>query len=135
MEKETKKIYDFIPCTLERKISKNIVWRPIKSWHSATYAGEKLEKIPNKEDRSGCMRIQFNYPQECCDIPKTVTHRIYWNKNTNDYISAFLSYPDGMGCSTEYFWEIYPVNNDLERFFGENAEQEMEDKIKKLLNI
>lgn len=102
---------DFIPATMEREIYKNIVFRPIRSWHSNTYAGERL-KIYNG-DRSGCEMDDM-----LCRIPYTVTHRLYWNKNNPEKtISAFLSYPNGMGNCANYFWEIYPAkNSDIERF-------------------
>ena len=129
----------FIPTTMERKIAKNIVFRPIRSWHSNTYAGEQLETMPNSMDRSGCMRIDrlANYESKMCSIPKTVTHRLYWHKkNPNLTISAFLSYPDGMGGSNgEYFWEVYSVrrDGDIDRFFGKDAEKRMEAKIIRFL--
>lgn len=103
----------FIPTTMEREIYKNIVFRPLRSWHSNTYAGEKL-KIVNG-DRSGCV----NSDERTCNIPYTVTHRLYWNKNNpTKTISAFLSYPNAMGAWNEYFWEIYPSEdgNDIDRF-------------------
>ncbi len=126
---------EFIPTTMEREIAKNIVFRPIKSWHSCTYAGERKEKLPDSNDCSGCMRIIDRLPR--CSLPLTVTHRIYWNKKNPDVkISAFLSYPDAMGCSSgKYFWEVYGTRKeDVERFFGDNAEKEMERKIIRVLN-
>lgn len=129
----------FIPTTMEREIAPNIVFRPIRSWHSGTYAGEKLLKIPGKNDGSGCMKKIWNngYELEVCNIPYTVTHRLYWNKNNPDNtISAFLSYPDGMGAMDEYFWETLGTSEDgdIERFRGEGAEKEMEEKIIKTLS-
>jgi len=78
---------DFIPGTMEREIAPNIVFRPIRSWHSATYAGERLRKVGN--DGSGCMRLD-NDDTKICNIPLTVTHR------TGKRLSVFLSYPEGM---------------------------------------
>jgi hypothetical protein len=123
----------FIPTTMEREIAKGIVFRPVKSWHSGTYAGEKLERLPGAEDRSGCMRIVNG--MKVCSVPYTVTHRLYWNKKKPEKtISAFLSYPDAMGCSTEYFWETLGTRKeDIERFFGDDAEKRMEKKIIKVL--
>jgi hypothetical protein len=115
---------EFIPTTLEREIAPDIVFRPIKSWHSGTFAGERLTKIPGTTDGSGCLR------DGRCSPPLTVTHRKYWNKKTNKSISAFLSYPNGMSRIDRYFWEIYPIDGDIERF---NSEEEMEEKIKELL--
>ena len=115
---------DFIPATMEREIAPNIVFRPIRSWHSGTYAGEKLKSVNG--DGSGCITKQQEYPRETCQRPPTVTQRIYWNKVTSKQISAFLSYPNGMGCMNEYFWEIYPYENDVGRF---TSEIEMEQTI------
>jgi hypothetical protein len=128
---------DFIPATMERKIAKDIVFRPMKSWHSMTYAGEKLTKMPNSEDRSGCMRDVNGMPMT--SIPYTVTHRVYWHKKhpKENTISAFLSYPDAMGSSGgEYFWETLGTskNRDIERFFGDDAEAKMEKKIIRVLS-
>lgn len=115
---------EFIPGTYEREIAPNIVFRPIKSWHSATYAGERITIING--DRSGCM-----LKDHICHIPSTVTHRIYWNKVTKEEVSAFLSYPNAMGCYPDYFWEIYsPKMSDCERF---GTEIEMETRILSLL--
>lgn len=115
----------FIPTTMEREIGDNIVFRPKRTWHSNTYAGEKL-KIVNG-DRSGCM-----IGDDICRIPYTVTHRLYWHKsNPSKTISSFLSYPNGMGACNEYFWEIYPAEDgDIERF---SSELEMEKAIIKIL--
>jgi hypothetical protein len=123
----------FIPCTMARSIGDGIFFRPIKSWHSATYAGEKLTKIPGSNDGSGCMREERLGGLEVCSPPYTVTHRLYWHESDpNKTISAFLSYPDAMGFSGErYFWEAYGVeNDDTSRYFGEDAEAEMEAAIK-----
>lgn len=130
---------EFIPCTSARAIGKGIFFRPIKSWHSATYAGEKLIKIPGSDDGSGCMRLESLHGLPVCGIPYSVTHRLYWHeRNPSKTISAFLSYPDAMGCSDgAYFWEAYGVeNNDVSRYFGDSAEDEMEAAIKtKLLEL
>lgn len=118
-------VHDFIPATSPRQISPHIYFRPIRSWHSATYAGEGLTVV--KTDKSG-----YLLNNGLCYAPKTVTHRIYWHDETNKFISAFLSYPDAMGCVDEYFWEIYPGDNeDVDRFF---SEAEMEAKIISILN-
>ncbi len=115
---------DFIPTTMERAISKDIVFRPIRSWHSNTYAGEGLAIINN--DRSGCVDANG-----LCRKPSTVTHRIYWNTITKEEVSAFLSYPHGMGAVSSYFWEIYNYKSGAcERF---NSESEMETRIISIL--
>ncbi len=128
----------FIPCTLTRSIGNGVVFRPIKSWHSATFAGEGLLKIPESDDGSGCVRpsTEGSY-QKLCPIPLTVTHRLYWHESNPDKtISAFLSYPEAMGYygDKEYFWEIYGTGDDIERFGGEQAEAEMEVVICKFFN-
>ena len=132
-----KKNIPFIPTTKETSIGKNIVWRPVKSWHSGTHAGEKLTVMPGQDpktgDKSGCMRELDGLPM--CSIPYTVTHRIYWNTITKKEVSTFLSYPDAMGYSDgKYFWELLnPDIGDTERFFGNDAQEKMEERIKKLI--
>lgn len=107
----------FIPTTCEREIAPNIVFRPIRSWHSNTYAGEGLYKVNG--DGSGCLK-RSGHALEVCYKPYTVTHRAYWHKQTGEYISAFLSYPSGMGAVDQYFWEIHDSSDDYEaRFFSE----------------
>ena len=118
---------EFIPGTYEREIAPNIVFRPIKSWHSATYAGERI--TIHNGNRSGCMFESGSF--RSCSIPLSVTHRIYWNKITKEEVSAFLSYPDAMGAVPTYFWEIYSKKMaDCERF---DTESEMETRILSLL--
>jgi hypothetical protein len=132
MKKATQ--HEFIPATMEREIAKDIVFRPIRSWHSATYAGEKLQEMNG--DHSGCMELiqqqGFMRKQEMCRIPYTVTHRQYWHrKNPNELISAFLSYPNAMGCWDTYFWEIYPTLDGNEKRF--DSEKKMEKAIVRIL--
>lgn len=128
----------FIPATKEINVTRKIVYRPIKSWHSATFAGEKLEKLPGTNDGSGCMKRAKLYGELDWDmtyIPKTVTHRLYWHKdNPKETMSAFLSYPDGMGSCNEYFWEAYPIKGDVERWTGDKAEEDMEKVLVRILN-
>ena len=120
---------DFIPGTCERKVSAYVVFRPIRSWHSLTYAGEGI-KIVNS-DRSGCVDDNGR-----CSPPKTVTHRVYWRTDEpSRCLSSFLSYPGAMGyfgqtLEGQYFWEIYPVGKDVERFA---TEIEMEARVIELL--
>ena len=125
---------EFIPTTMEREIAPNIVFRQKKSWHSGTYAGEGLHIIPNNKcgDRSGClMQKKYDGVLEITTPPMTVCHRIYWNTKTKKEVSAFLSYPEAMGECDEYFWETLGTadGGDIERFLGDNAEKEMEEKI------
>lgn len=128
---------DFIPCTSPRSIGDGIFFRPIRSWHSGTYAGEKLYKIPGSNDGSGCLFSEkLSDVLPVCSPPHTVTHRLYWHeKDPNQTISAFLSYPNGMGVCDEYFWEANKVedDNDITRYFGPDAETEMEAAIKAYL--
>jgi hypothetical protein len=115
---------DYIPGTMEREIAPNIFFRPLRSWHSLTYAGEGL-KIVNG-DRSGCLDNQHR-----CFAPLVVTHRAYWNKKSGKRLSAFLSYPGAMGSfGNSYFWELYPVKGDIRRFA---TEEELERTVKRLL--
>jgi hypothetical protein len=119
---------DFIPTTCERKVSGKIVFRPIKSWHGNTYAGEGL-KIHNG-DRSGCLKDSDGVLEQCYK-PLTVTHRVYWHRgNPEEEVSAFLSYPNGMGAMDCYFWEAY-ITRDTPRF---TSEEEMERKVVRHLN-
>jgi hypothetical protein len=55
---------------------------------------------------------------------------MYWNVKTLKMLSTFLSYPNAMGVRDTYFWEIYPVEGDIERF---DSESEMEDRIIQLI--
>jgi len=135
---EVKNEQMFIPGTKERHVTPDIVFRPIRSWHCNTYAGEGL--FNNHGDGSGCLiKDKEKDLFKICHQPKAVTHRIYWHKNhPGEHISSFLSYPDGMGAVPSYFWEIYPVESeegysDIERFYGDNAEQEMEKRVIELL--
>ena len=128
-KKKQRKI-EFIPCTCEREIAKDIVFREIKSWHRLTYAGEGLKFIPGTNDRSGCIDDDGR-----CNPPYSVCHRIYYHKkNPNFIISAILSYPNGIASINKYFWETLGTRgDDIERFFGKNAEKNMEKKIIKVL--
>lgn len=128
---------EFIPGTREIDIGRGVVYRPIKSWHSGTYAGEQAESIPGSNDGSGCCTVIPTplpggrvFQRKMCDPPKTVTHRLYWNKRRPDVkVSAFLSYPNGMGFTLmgAYFWEVMlPEADDVERF---EQEEEVEAAI------
>lgn len=123
----------FIPATMARAIGGGVYFRPIRSWHSATYAGEGLTKIPGTNDGSGCLFSETLRGLKVALPPSTVTHRLYWHeRNPDDTISAFLSYPDSMGACDVYFWEALRVieDEDITRFFGDNAEAEMETAIR-----
>jgi len=119
----------FLPCTREIEIAPGIVYRPVRSWHAGNLAGERLREEGG--DRSGCV---FNVgAREVTNPPYTATHRLYWSKERPDAtISAFLSYPGGMGACQEYFWEAY-IGDEPERFTGDNAEVEMESAIARSL--
>lgn len=124
---------DFIPATAARSIGGGVFFRAIRSWHSATFAGEKLEKIPGSQDGSGCLyREHIGGVLLTCAPPLTVTHRLYWHeRDPSNTLSAFLSYPDAMGCSDgRYFWEACGIDpDDVTRYFGDAAETEMETAI------
>lgn len=124
---------DFIPTTMPRAIGNGVFFRPIRSWHSGTYAGEELEHMPDSTDRSGCLVDARLGPMRLCYPPLSVTHRLYWHESQPDEtISAFLSFPNGMGAADEYFWEALGLDpeGDITRYFGENAEVELEAEIK-----
>jgi hypothetical protein len=109
----------FIPCTREVEFAPGLVYRPIRSWHSGTYAGERLTAV--RGDGSGCMSVVDGRP--VTSIPYTVTHRLYWKKGYPERtISAFLSYPGGMGHSAGYFWEAF--GDGIEERF--DSEEDME---------
>lgn len=111
---------DFIPGTSERKVAKNIVYRPTSLWHTYTIYEAHPQRFQDKEHLA----------------PYTVTHRLYWNKKTDKSVSALLSYPNTMGCCDEYFWETYSTreDGDIERYTGKDAEMKMETDIIKYLS-
>jgi hypothetical protein len=117
---------------MARFIGRGVFFRPIRSWHSNSYAGEKMTVLPGGSgDRSGCMFPDKFHGLAVCQPPLTVTHRLYWHEHDpQKTVSAFLSYPDAMGCCDEYFWETHGISGDVERWTGDNAETEMEDAIK-----
>lgn len=121
---------NFIPGTSPREIAPGIFFQPIRSWHSGVYAGEGLTSVDG--DSSGCLRKDKDrFGLDYCSPPLTVTHRVYWNEKTGKDLSVFLSYPNGMGCCNSYFWEVYPVGDDIARF---PTETEMEAEVVKLLS-
>lgn len=127
---------NFIPATMARAIGTGVFFRPMRSWHSGTYAGERLYKMPESNDRSGCLFEEKAHDFDICSPPLTVTHRNYWHeRDAGKTLSAFLSYPGGMGADQEYFWEVYWRQRelDIERFYWPEAEAEMEVKIRKFL--
>lgn len=122
----------FIPCTREITIGGGVWYRPLRSWHSNTYAGEGLTSV--RGDGSGCLH-EGRGAMPVASQPSTVTHRLYWHeRNRERTISVFLSYPNRMGYSDgEYFWEAYGTGIEA-RWFGENAETEMEAAVLAVLN-
>lgn len=126
----------FMPCTSPRAVGDGIFFRPVRSWHSNTYAGERVTQ--RYGDGSGCMWPENFKGLPVCGVPLTVTHRLYWHESAPDNsISAFLSYPNAMGYSDgEYFWEAHPMEDGQEaRYFGDRAEDEMEAAIKARLTV
>ncbi len=117
----------FVPCTRAISVGAGVVYRPLRSWHSGVFAGERLDIVNG--DRSGCV-IKSQYCRDgVAPIPYTYTHRLYWNAEGRT-VSAFLSYPNGMGCSESYFWEA--MLEDVERFW---SEEEMEDAVRAALRV
>lgn len=112
----------FIPATRAVPIGRDVVYRPIRSWHSGTFAGEGLRTVG--DDASGCVIGEMR-GFDVAMLPKSVTHRIYWNIDKPEQsVSAFLSYPNGLGSRNTYFWEMMlPEGEDVERF---DSEEEME---------
>lgn len=122
----------FIPTTMARHIGDGVYFRPIRSWHSGTLAGEG-RKPKDGEDGSGMLMREDYKGLRVCMPPYTVTHRLYWHESEpSKTISCFLSYPNGMGASDQYFWESYGIteDGDIDRYFGENAEAEMEEAMR-----
>jgi hypothetical protein len=120
----------FLPCTREVEVGRGVVYRPIRSWHVGTYAGERLHVVGG--DRSGCIdeirSAVGGLLREVCSPPSSAIHRVYWNRSQPDRtISALLSYPHGMSSLPEYFWEAYL--GKVERWTGDSAESEMEARI------
>lgn len=119
---------DFLPATREIEIAGGVRYRPIRSWHTGCFAGEHITSING--DASGCAKLVAG--AWATSPPYTVTHRLYWHpSNPEKCVSAFLSYPNGMGCCDEYFWEASV--NDCERFTGPTAEEDCEAAIVKAL--
>lgn len=56
----------------------------------------------------------------------------YLNRDIETGISAIFSYPGGIGLEEQYFWEILNLQGDIERFRGEDAEREMEQRIREV---
>lgn len=106
----------FVPATRAISIGNGVVYRPIRSWHSGVYAGERRTIVSG--DASGCI-MQHPSGLDVTMVPRSYTHRLYWNvADPSKTISAFLSYPDAMGYSHgTYFWEVYL--GEVERFLTE----------------
>ncbi len=111
----------FVPATRPITVAPGIVYRPVRSWHTGVYAGERLEIADG--DRSGCL-IDGPHGSKVTFPPKTYTHRIYWRTDEPEvsYVSAFLSYPHGMGSCDGYFWEAM-IGSEVERY---TSEEELE---------
>jgi hypothetical protein len=111
----------FIPGTRVIEIERGVVYRPIVSWHAGNLAGMRMRDVMG--DRSGCVELVNG--REMTSIPKSVIHRHYWHPSQPDrVVSAFLSYPYGLGAVDHFFWEC--SWGDVERF---ETEEEMERAI------
>lgn len=126
---------DFFPGTRWVPIGQGIEWRLHKHWGQGVWAGEGL--FSHNGDGSGCLtdfdilgrRIDRNRPiYPTTSKPIVVCQRIY--RKGSRQLSAVFSYPHGLSIIDEYFWELYPVGDNIERF---DTEEEMESKIKKIL--
>lgn len=117
---------DFVPGTRRVVIDADadVGYRPLRSWHAGVYAGETAVRDPAvvPVDRSGfCVevlhhgqRVRMAYP------PRTVVHRLYWKGDDfKNAVSCFLSYPNGMGARSSYFWEA-DIGSDVSRFDTED---------------
>lgn len=115
--------FDFLPATRAVAIGRDVVYRPIRSWHSGVLAGEGRDI--ERGDRSGCIVGQLRGMTVALP-PKSATHRMYWNTETGASVSAFLSYPNGMSPTPFYHWELLfrgPDGSDVERY---TSEEELE---------
>lgn len=115
---------DCFPGTQWHQIGDGVAWRNYKHWGTGVYAGEGIER--RNGDGSGC-RTKINGLWWTC-VPTVVEARGY--QKGDKMISAVFSYPGGIGIDPYYFWEIYPVDDGIERY---TSEVEMEARIKELL--
>lgn len=114
----------FVPCTRAIAIGDGVHYRPIRSFGTNAYAGERLTIV--KSDRSGCMFEEEFRGFAVAPIPRMAIHRVYWHeRDAEAFVSAFLSYPGAMGTPQTYFWEV--LLGETERF---DAEETMEQRIR-----
>ena len=120
----------FVPATRAISIGGGVIYRPLRSWHTGVYAGERLTVVDG--DRSGCL-YEDEPRKGLTTSPKSYTHRIYWNPDVPAVtVSAFLSYPHGMGVCDGYFWEAMLNREGGPDRFG--SEEECEAAIRELLS-
>ena len=127
---------EFFPGTMWHDVREGVQWRLHKHWAANVYAGEGLATMPGSDDRSGCLlegfvispNGRFQTPMKLCMRPMVVEQRIY--QKGERQISAVFSYPGGLSIHLDYFWEIYPVKEGVERF---DSEEEMEARVVHLL--
>ena len=116
----------FLPATQWHLIGEGISWRPRRHWMTGCYAGEgRTELSKETGDKSGCLHTI--YGTEWTTRPLVVEARLYTHFEKRLALSALLSYPNGLSLIDHYFWECYPIHDDVMRF---NDEQEMEEFIK-----
>jgi len=122
---------DYLETTYWHDIGDGVKWRNHKHWMTGVLGAEGCTE--RFGDRSGCVRKIDGL--DYVTAPLAVEQRHY--KRGKHLISAVLSYPGGMSFTDGYFWEIYSLKGnsfeDIDRFFGKNAERNMERKIKKLI--
>jgi hypothetical protein len=115
----------FFPGLSTRELTPFIYWRFYKHWGQGYAAGEGLKHIGG--DRSGCLDDDGR-----TDRPFVVQARLY--ESLKGKVSAVYSYPNGLGAVDHYFWEIMPIEGELdhevERF---DTEGPMERRIIELL--
>lgn len=119
--------FSFVPATRAISVGRGVVYRPLRSWHSGVFAGERLPS--DRGDRSGCVLGQLR-GLDVTVPPKTYTHRLYWNSDDpTKFVSCFLSYPNGMSIVGEYHWEA-SIDGEIARFSSEDeAERAILDAI------
>lgn len=121
---------EYYPTTPWHDIGSGLSWRHYKHWADGHLAAEGITDVHG--DHSGCLEVIGD--RKMTTVPLVVEARRYFNHVTEQYLSAVFSYPKGLSMEKEYFWEIYPnLDGDIQRFFGLDAEKEMETVIIELL--
>ncbi len=136
VDKENKPPYEetYYETTYWHDIGNGISWRRYKHASDGHLAGEGITSVYG--DKSYCVHDINGI--DWTTRPVVVEARHY-KKEGKPLISAVFSYPYGIGYETQYFWELFTYGelgvgeDEIERFIGQDAEKEMEERIKELL--